>query len=107
MEGSNTGLLGRRFLCLPPQPRAPWGGWVTPACTMGTVSPHCWGEVSGTGISLPLCLPFHPGSKGGHIGWREEQHHRDAPGKGRKVSGAGRSARQQAVRPVRTKEEML
>lgn len=89
MEGSNTGLLRGSSLCLPPQPRAPWGDWITPACPAGTISPHCWDEVPGTGISLPLCAPFHPGSKGVCIGWREGAHIRDVPGTSRKIGEWG------------------
>lgn len=85
MRGCWEGVLSASPLSL----GSPWGGWIIPACPVGTVSPHCWGEVSGTGICLPLCVPFHPGSKGGHIGWREAGHPRDAPGMGRKVGEWG------------------
>lgn len=34
-------------------------------------------------------MPFYPGSKGEHIGWREEGHGRDVPGMGRKIGEWG------------------
>lgn len=79
------GLLRRHSLCLPPQPRAPWGVWITPACPVGIVSPHCRNEVlRHQRLSSPLCALILA-SKVGIV----ELERGRAPGMGRRIGEWG------------------